>query len=931
MAERLARSLHLAPDAIPAFIRAARAEQSSDRLPSPDDGIASPLVNRAPPRTIGNLPVAMSSFIGRARELRELHALLARSDVRLLTLTGAGGSGKTRLAIEAASALIEQYPDGVWFVDLAPISDAQLVAPAIVQALGLPEAVEITPREQLLRWFVGKQLLLVLDNFEYVLDAAVLVGEMVRAAPKIQVLVTSRVPLRLSGEQEYPLVPLDLPVTDLPHSTEVSLVLESIERSDAVQLLIKRAALVIPGFQLTPQNATALAAICTRLDGLPLAIELAAARLRLFTPEQLLMRLSDAHLQTLVGGARDLPSRQQTIRATIDWSYKLLTPPQQRLFARLGVFVGGWALEAVEAVGYDPQTDLLAGLAVLVEHSLVHVLPGVSQPRYTMLETLRQYACEQLQALSEHEVVRERHATYFMYLAEVAEPRLRSHEEITWLERLDVEDRNFQGALAWCLQAPDAIESRHLCGWRLAAALWWYWSVRGHFREWRHYVVDQIQPMKAAPFELRGRLMLGAATLIQIIGPDNTPHQHLSESLAFLQAAGASWWYTYALGRSSWQTLTQEGNPTHALQINNEQLVRAKQIADPWLIAEAQIHYGDTLNEISKDVNAKMQLEQGLMLARAVGNPSQIADALMELGRHALYTSDMQQAQVYFTECLELRRRLRSVYGMAVILWGLSGVAFHQCNFEVNRTLQRERLQIEQHLGNDRGVTNVYNSLAEIELSAANFTQAHAYLEYALALAQKTDNQFGILTALVTRVDIAFVTDALDRSAADCFAILAHASDRGTDLQFKGFAHTYLGRIALRKGNVADGRTSLAQGWLCDPFPDNPVNNALHIEVVAELLVAEGRMHQAARLWGAASVLREQVGAPMWPGHRPIYERWVAAACTQIDPAEWESVWTAGQALTRQQAMGEALAWLETEPDARKANECQINLCSAAK
>jgi predicted ATPase/DNA-binding XRE family transcriptional regulator len=327
VAALLAEQLHIPGVERAAFLAAARGERAPDRLGDPSAALG-----------VGHsrLPTRLSSFIGRAREQAELAALLAQPDVRLLTLTGAGGSGKTSLAIRAAQTQAGEYRDGACFVDLAPVSDAAQVALAIAQSLGIPQAAAIAPREQLRSWLRDRQLLLILDNMEQVIDAAVLVLELVQAAPELYVLVTSRVPLRVTGEREYPVAPLG---------------------ADAALLFMERARNVRPGIVLDGEASSVIQAICEKLDGLPLAIELAAAQIRVFAVRQLLEQLHTAALPRLVGGARDLPARQQTIRATIDWSYRLLAPAEQVLFARVGVFVGGWTLEAVEAIDVAPLSS----------------------------------------------------------------------------------------------------------------------------------------------------------------------------------------------------------------------------------------------------------------------------------------------------------------------------------------------------------------------------------------------------------------------------------------------------------------------------------------------------------------------------------------------------------------------------------------------
>ncbi|HET9494582.1 MAG TPA: NB-ARC domain-containing protein, partial [Chloroflexia bacterium] len=414
--------------------------------------------------------------------------LLRRADVRLLTLAGPPGIGKTRLGLEVAARLAPDFPDGVYFVPLALISDPARVLPAVAQALEIKESPGKSISESVHAYLGGRQTLLVLDNFEQVVDAATDVAELLTHCPGLKVLVTSREVLRLRSECEFQVPPLPLPDSREPLDVQAA------SQNEAVTLFVQRARAVRPDFQLTTANVEAVADICRWIDGLPLAIELAAARVKTLSPQAILARLSK-RLQLLVRGARDLPERHQTLRRAIEWSYDLLDPHEQRLFRRLSAFAGGCTLEAVEAVCNargDLGVDSLEGVTALMDKSLLREQAGSAaqdegrSPRFWMLETIREYALEQLGESGEEDDLRARHAAYFLALAEQAAAEILVTQQARWFARLDDEYDNMRAALRWATDrngSRAAQEERTEVGLRLAAALWRYWLVRGHISE----------------------------------------------------------------------------------------------------------------------------------------------------------------------------------------------------------------------------------------------------------------------------------------------------------------------------------------------------------------------------------------------------------------------------------------------------------------
>ncbi|HEV2239225.1 MAG TPA: NB-ARC domain-containing protein [Ktedonobacterales bacterium] len=435
----------------------------------------------APLRIDNNLPSRPTPLLGREQELAAVCALLRRDDARLVTLTGPGGVGKTRLSLRVAADLLDDFADGVWYTRLSRLADPALVLPTLAATLGLQEGGSRPIADTLRAYLRERELLLVLDNFEQVVAAAPEVAALLEAAPRVKLLVTSRVALRLRDEQEYPLAPLALPdVQHLPSPDRLT-------QYAAVALFIERAGKARPAFAVTAANAPAIAEICTRLDGLPLAIELAAARVKLLPPEALLARLS-RQLTLLTAGARDLEARQQTMRASIAWSEQLLTPAERTLFRRLAVFAGGATMEAIETVCREPagvaplESDVLNGLGALVDQSLVQQRHTSGEPRFSMLRVIREYALEQLEASGDEAAVNEAHASYFLALAEQADLGIRGREVRAWLERLTGEQDNLRGALTWLHAQRDAFR-----GLRLTVALcefWWLSGFPSEAREW---------------------------------------------------------------------------------------------------------------------------------------------------------------------------------------------------------------------------------------------------------------------------------------------------------------------------------------------------------------------------------------------------------------------------------------------------------------
>jgi predicted ATPase/transcriptional regulator with XRE-family HTH domain len=634
-----------------------------------------------------DLPAALTSFIGRERELAAT-ALLLAGGTRLLTLTGPGGSGKTRLALAAAERVRDGYPDGIAFVDLSPVTDPGLVATAIARALGVRESGSHSVPTLLGEFLRTRRMLLLLDNFEQVVEGAPLVSELLQGCPALTVLVTSRVVLRVAGEREYAVPPLPVPdPASLPEPA-------ALVASPAVALFVQRACAVRPDFALTDDNAAAVASICVRLDGLPLALELAAARVRTLSPQALLARL-DHRLALLTGGARDLPARQQTLRDTITWSYDLLDPLEQALFRRLAVFVGGWTLEAVEVVcagdGID-DGDMLDLLDALVEHSLVIAQHSEVGPHFRMLETIREYALERLTAAGEDGDARRRHLAYFAGLALAAEPKMEwGAEQLAWLRRLERERDNLHAALAWAAAGADLA-----AGQRMVAALWRFWWQRGLIMQGRHWL-DWALSLPADP-SFRARLLLLAGQFAYWSGEMTTAQAYLEAALTIYRACNDTAEIAWTLHRLG-LTLAERGDPQRGLALCEESIALCRTLDDARGLAYALQTASNVARMGGERDRPEVYAEEALALCRASGNQLLTPYPLRQLLMVALTRGDDARARALGEESLALAREIEDPHANLSVLTDLLRLARRQHDIEETEKRGREGLSVLRRVG----------------------------------------------------------------------------------------------------------------------------------------------------------------------------------------------------------------------------------------
>lgn len=680
-----------------------------DQDPALELAVSDPPAAGAVPLRL-QLQTRSSSFVGRTRELREIRELLRRDDVRLLTLTGTAGSGKTRLALEATSAP-EGEQAGAVLVELARISDARLVARTIGGELGVTERPGQRARDELLDHLRERRALLLLDNFEHVLPAASLVRELLAAAPGLKVLVTSRAPLDVPEERVYRVATLEVP--DPSRRTSIP----RLRRTEAIRLFVDRARTARPDFELSEANAESVAELCVRLDGLPLALELAAARCNLLSPRALLERL-DSRLDLLrAAPGAGLTERQWTLRGAIDWSYDLLDPWEQQLFASLGVFVGGFTLRAAEAVAEQPVLDILEGVESLLRNSLLTTeRAGGEEPRLGMLETIREFALERLAACGDGEAVRRRHGGFYLELAEAAEPGLLGPQQREWLERLDAELDNIRAALTWAVGAGEAE-----VGLRIGLALWRFWQLRDHLQEGRERLEELLAFASLSP-STRAKAQTRLASLV-LQDDLEAGRRLLEESLPVHRGEGDALLVAAALGLLGMAAVAA-GQIDAALALSRETLEAARGGVSPYHECASLWQIGVCLAARSDLDDAERTLDEAVHLGHVLGNARSVAGANVSRGCIALMRGDHTRARRQFDESLSIYRELDDVLGVSNSLSNLAFLALEVGEAEAARTLLREALAVERESGHHVWLANALELSARLAVSEGDPTLA---------------------------------------------------------------------------------------------------------------------------------------------------------------------------------------------------------------
>ncbi len=691
------------------------------------------------------LPRPLTPLIARDQEVADVVTLLRDPAVRLLTLSGPGGVGKTRLAIAAASTVTGDYPDGVVFVDLSPVSDPDLVPTTIAGCLGLRDTGAESVHDRLVTAIAGRRLLLVLDNFEQVVVAAPRLHAILDACPEVMLLVTSRIRLRISGEREFPVAPLpsDLPASD-----------GKLDLPGAVRLFIERARAIQPDFSPDDETLPTIVEIVRRVDGLPLAIELAAARIKALPPAALLQRL-ESRLPLLSGGARDLPLRQQTRRDTIRWSCDLLDDTERTLLRHLGVFVGGFTLDAAEAVAAGPTdapVDVLDGITALIEHSLLRQADGSGgEPRYLMLETVREYGRDRLGESDELDTMRHRHAAFFLALAETDEPGLTGPDRAEWLGRLDREKDNLRAALHWTLSRGEAEPAT-----RLGASLWRFWERRGHLSEGRAHL-DQILALPADATLLAARCgaLTGAGVLAALQADYDQATRHSEEALAGWRQLGDERGIARAL--LSLTTIARyRDDYAEAEDLGQHALAAFRAIGDRWGAGHVLANLGMVAWVQGDHTTGTARYEDALIHLREVGDEPGIFGVDLELGKGASDAGELARATTLLEECLALSETLGDGASRAEALTELGVVANLQGDHPRARDLFLEAIALARKSDDRRQVAWLADHLGDVYVATGDVGSAAA--RYAEAL--------GFFLPMGNRVGIAQCLEAIARCAA---------------------------------------------------------------------------------------------------------------------------------------------------------------------
>ena len=850
-----------------------------------------PMPPLLPNREFDNLPRRLTSFIGREAEVSELQQLLG--DTRMLSLTGAGGAGKSRLALEVATRATDWFENGVCWVDIAPLDAPGLVADTLATALSVPEVVFLTRTQSLERFLRDMTLLIVLDNCEHLISAcAELAMHILATCPGVRIVATSREPLGIEGETIRPVPPLEVPLETGSQTAT------AIASSEAVQLFVDRATAQHRAFGLTDANAGAIAEICRGLDGIPLAIELAAARVRMLSPQQISAGLED-RFALLAKGTRTAVSHHRSLEASMDWSYDLLSEPARRLLRRLSVFAGSFSLEAAERVatgdGID-RSSALELLSELVDKSLVDVVTGVESSRYRLLETVRRYAAEKLVASGEESAVKDRHLDFYVQLAERAEPQLEGHGYAEWRSRLEHELNSLRAAMEWA-----TARERADLALRIAALLWGFWNLTGQLRE----PLSRIAALVETPDldeSLRGKSVVAAAYISAWLGDIPSGSTFASQSLEIGLRTGDE--RTVARSLIIVGFMRSFADAESGIATWKEAAEVARKAGDPFALGEtlALLGFGET---VSGNLNrGRSLLEEALSVGRDAGNIFVLSRTLCFLGWAVLYQGSIDEAEAFFTECIDLGRvggdwswiLARAFLGLAASWRGQHGRAGGLLG-------EAERLVADS--GNPYATAWIHMVSARSAAAGGNLLAADSHADEAIAFFRPMGMKALLAWCLSVRAEVAAAR--ADQASAHAYweEALAHAREQGSRMaivrSLQGMA-----RSARVAGDLHDSLALQHEALGMIAVAGHTVVTADALEELAGILADGQDFREAARLFGAAQALRDRIGYVRATLQRDGYEADVALVRQALGPGEFASAWDQGRAMDADEAVAYA-------------------------
>lgn len=798
------------------------------------------------PKYVWQVPLSFTSFIGREQDIADVCALLKRADVRLVTLLGPGGVGKTRLSLKVAEEMRDHFVNGVCFVSLAAISDPMLLFPTIAQELGMQESGEQSIVEQMKSVLHDKYFLLVLDNFEQVIIAAPEVEELLIGCPGLKVLVTSRAVLHLQAEHEFAIAPLALPILDQLPAPDALL------QYAAVALFVQRAQALLPAFQLTQSNAQSVAEICARLDGLPLAIELAAARIKLLPPGALLARLSQS-LQLLKNEVLAMPERQRTLYNTIEWSYDLLDVREQWFFRHLSVFPGGCTLEAAEAILSNRQTlDVLNTIASLVDKSLLQQAELYGEvPRFVMLGTIREYGLDRLQTHGEMEESLRAQAMYYLALVEQARPHLNGALQTKWLALLEPEKENLRAALTWFIQKEETDLTLRFC-----EAFGKFCGLRGYWGEEQHWLRAALElPWTAGSATIRARVLRRAGHLAYRLRDLRLAHALQKESVTLSRALGDKQNLAGALGGLGW-VLYRQKDAASASQLLREGVTAARESGDTWAIANSLESLGRLLHYQGYTGEARGLLNESVALSRELGDKENLARILTTLVSIDIAQGNITQAAALAQESFALAQELGTRPLIALVLDSLGDVALFLGEYERAAQLFEERLMLARELGDKPTIAMKQLHLGDIALAQGDPAQATTFVQESLRFFREQGDNPNIAAAL-----------------------------------------SVLGDIKRAQGKFKEATALYKEAALLDKEVGNKMDIGKHLIGLATTAIEQGQPERAARLFGfAESMLTPYRG--MHPAQRLDYEWAVEHVRARLGEQVFASAWSNGRMMT---------------------------------